>query len=415
MRFVYTFLISLYYLGVLIASPFHEKARKWIRGRKGLFRTLRNGMENGGPWIWVHCASLGEFEQGRPVIESLRKERPGWKILLTFFSPSGYEVRKNYAGADLVTYLPFDFPWNARKFLDLLRPRMAVFVKYEFWYHYLSLLHRRNIPLAGISVIIRENHPFLSWYGRPYRKVLQYFNHLFVQDEDSAGRLASIGMDRVTVSGDTRFDRVVDIAASAKDLDIAAGFSAGATVLVAGSTWPADEDLLLRYLNGNTGRDLKCILVPHEIGEGHISRIMDQVKQQAIRYSMAGGKDLGSIRILVVDNVGMLSSIYRYGQIAYIGGGFGKGIHNILEAAVYGIPVLFGPNYKKFREAVQLSELGAAFPVQDYAQLEERLSRLVNDKEIREKCGVRASSYIKKSTGATPAIVRKLLTFSSQS
>jgi len=408
MNILYTIIIGLYYFGIMLSAPFNRKAARMLTGRRGLFRFLRDGMAKKDAWIWFHCASLGEFEQGRPVMERLRKERPDTGILLTFFSPSGYEVRKNYAGADLVCYLPFDFPWNVKKFLSLVKPRMAVFVKYEFWHHYLKAMAHRGIPLYGISVIIRENHPFLKWYGRSYRKVLHCFDHLFVQDEDSKRRLARMGITRVSVAGDTRFDRVVEIARQAKKIEPVERFASGEKILVAGSTWPPDEEILLKYLHEEEN-PWKWIVAPHEIHEQHIRNILEHSRVQACRYSKAGETNPEKCRLLVIDNIGMLSSLYRYASLSYVGGGFGRGIHNVLEAAAYGIPVIFGPHYQAFREAVELIKRGGGFPVNNYSELKTRLNMLARQPETLARSSNAAGTFVHKSTGATEIIVGKLL------
>jgi len=379
-----------------------------LTGRRSVFSQLRKGITKKEQWIWFHCASLGEFEQGRPVMDRLREERPGTGILLTFFSPSGYEVRKDYPGADLVCYLPFDFPWNVKKFISLVKPRMAVFVKYEFWRHYLKTVAHRGIPLYGISVIIRENHPFLKWYGRSYRKVLHCFDHLFVQDEDSKKRLARMGITRVSVAGDTRFDRVADIAGQAKRIEWVERFASGSKILVAGSTWPPDEEMLLKYLHEEKN-PWKWIVAPHEIHEQHIRNILEQSLVPACRYSKAGETNPEACRLLVIDNIGMLSSLYRYASLAYVGGGFGRGIHNVLEAAVYGIPVVFGPRYRPFREAVELVKRGGGFAVNNYSELKTRFNILASQPETITSSGKAAVTFVRESAGATEKIVGKLL------
>ncbi len=408
MTVIYTLIIALYYIGVLLSAPFNRKAARMFTGRRSVFGQLRKGITKKNQWIWFHCASLGEFEQGRPIMERLREEKPDTGILLTFFSPSGYEVRKNYAGADLICYLPFDFPWNAKKFLSLVKPRMAVFVKYEFWRHYLKTVAHRGIPLYGISVIIRENHPFLKWYGRSYRKVLHSFDHLFVQDEESKKRLARIGITRVSVAGDTRFDRVADIAGQAKRIEWVERFASGSKILVAGSTWPPDEEILLKYLH-EENNPWKWIVAPHEIHEQHIRNILEQSPVTACRYSKACETNPEACRLLVIDNIGMLSSLYRYASLAYVGGGFGRGIHNVLEAAVYGIPVVFGPHYRPFREAVELVKRGGGFAVNNYSELKTRLNILAGQPETMTSSGKAAETFVRESTGATEKIVGKLL------
>lgn len=403
MHIVYNIIIQLYYLLIVIFSLFNDKAKNWLTGRKKIFEILEQKIEQNGNIIWFHCASLGEFEQGRPLIENLKNKMPESKILLTFFSPSGYEVRKNYNIANWVFYLPLDTKQNAIKFLKIVNPQMAIFVKYEFWYNYLNQLNKNKVPVFLISAIFRKNQIFFNWYGSWYKNILKFFSHIFVQDEDSLKLLNSISINDVTITGDTRFDRVYAIANETKEIDIVNEFSKDSFVIVAGSVWQPDINLLVNYINSSTD-NLKFILVPHEINESNLKNIETSVKQNVIRFSKANNAELGKCKVLIIDNVGMLSALYKYGKIAYIGGGFGKGIHNILEAAVYGMPVIFGPNYKKFNEAVKLIENNGAISVSDQTELNNALNLLVKNEEKLKQMSFESKNFVIKNTGSTDKI-----------
>ena len=400
MGLLYNIGIYFYKLGIFMASFFNEKAAKLRKGQQEALALLEKKIEPNARYVWFHAASLGEFEQGRPVIEQLKKEQPRTKILLTFFSPSGYEVRKNYAGADIVSYLPLDTPCAARQFVKLVKPEKAVFIKYEFWPNYLLELQASDVPVFSISAIFRPEQIFFKWYGTWYRNLLSTFNHVFVQDKASLDLLAKYDILNASVSGDTRFDRVYDLYTQAKELPLIEKFCEGKTVLVAGSSWPKDEELLVRYLKLHP--DLKLILVPHEIHPAHITEISKLLDGNFVRYSDANSDNLKTANCLVVDVIGILSSIYRYANVAYIGGGFGVGIHNTLEAAVYNIPVVFGPNFMKFREARDLIAIGGAFSVSNYVVLEAQLDSLFKD----TKAGKIAGKYVKENTGATSQICK---------
>ncbi len=406
MQLLYDVLIRVYGLCIGIACLFNEKARLWVKGRKDIFRQIVAKVKSEHV-IWVHAASLGEFEQGRPLIEEIRKRYPEYKILLTFFSPSGYEIRKNYQGADFIFYLPLDTRRNAMRFIQSVKPVTAIFIKYEFWHNYLSLLKSYNIPVYLVSGIFRPQQVFFRWYGAWFRKILTNFNHLFVQTKESENLLKMINITNVTISGDTRFDRVKQISLLAKEIEIASLFKNGRYCIVAGSTWPKDEEMLISYINQQQVTS-KLIIVPHEIDEPHIQYIMHQLKKPFIRFSEAGKADLSDIQVLIIDNIGMLSSLYRYGEIAYVGGGFGKGIHNILEAAVYGIPVIFGPNYSKFNEAVELIKLGCAFSIDSSESLKSLLNRLLDDSEERNQIRPIAEHFVNSNTGATQMIIEHI-------
>lgn len=401
---LYNLAIILYDFAVHLAAPFSRKPRKMMKGHWVVYELLRQQVEKGEQYIWFHAASLGEFEQGRPLIEEIRSAYPNYKILLTFFSPSGYEVRKNYRGADIVCYLPFDKPRNVKKFLDIASPCMAFFIKYEFWKNYLDESHKRRIPVYSVSSIFRREQVFFKWYGGTYRRVLGNFDHLFVQNEASKRYLSKIGINRVTVVGDTRFDRVLRIRQEAKELPLVERFKGGNRfTFVAGSSWGPDEDLFLEYFNQHP--EMKLIIAPHVIDENHLVEIIGKLKRPYVRYTRADEKNVQKADCLIIDCFGLLSSIYRYGEISYIGGGFGVGIHNTLEAAVYGIPVIFGPKYQKFMEAVQLIEAKGAYSIANYAELESLLERFRKDENFLSETGIRAGEYVTGNAGATAKIM----------
>ena len=408
--------MRIYFLLVRIAALFgNQKAAKLVKGQKQAWRKIHE-YEQTHPerrlegCVWIHAASVGEFEQARPVIERLRKEQPWRPVLLTFFSPSGYELRKDYDQADLVTYLPFATGRNAKRWIETVRPSMAIFVKYEFWPAYIRHLHKKQIPLYSISAVFNDKQYFFRWYGVKGRRMLKKFTRLFVQDEHSAELLGKRGITQVSVTGDTRFDRVSEIAANARKIEPIEQFVQGAAhVIVAGSTWPEDEKLLLRYINdhadGGYGNQTKLILVPHEIDEAHMHQIFQAWQGRFVRLSTADKQNVRHTNTLVVDQLGKLSSIYQYGHIAYIGGGFGEGIHNTLEAAVYGLPVVFGPNYQAFREAHGLIAAGAAKSVRSYEELEQAITELESN---RDAAGMAAAKYVASHVGATAKIYNAL-------
>ena len=399
----YNLAIILYDIAVHQVAPFSRKPRKMMKGHWVVYELLRQQLEKDACYIWFHAASLGEFEQGRPLIEKIRAKYPDYRILLTFFSPSGYEVRKNYRGADIVCYLPFDKPRNVRKFLDLVNPCMAFFIKYEFWKNYLDELHKRRIPVYSVSSIFRRGQIFFKWYGGTYRNVLRNFDHIFVQNERSKRYLAKIGINRVTVVGDTRFDRVLQIREEAKDLPLVELFKNNTMTFVAGSSWQPDEDLFIEYFNQHP--EVKLIIAPHVIDENHLVEIIRKLKRPYVRYTRADEKNVRKADCLIIDCFGLLSSIYRYGEIAYIGGGFGVGIHNTLEAAVYGIPVIFGPKYQKFQEAVQLLEAKGGFSVKSYEELKALLDRMLEDESFLRETGTNAGTYVTGNAGATDKVL----------
>lgn len=408
---MYSLAIHFYAFIIALISPFHKKARIMRLGQWKTNSILREKIDRNAKYIWFHASSLGEFEQGRPMMEKIKAEHPEYKILLTFFSPSGYEVRKNYNGVDVICYLPFDTPYRVKKFLNLANPSIAVFIKYEFWGNYLQELKHRNIPVYIISSIFRRDQLFFQWFGYPYRKMLYCFTHLFVQDDRSAALLKEFGITNVTVTGDTRFDRVLDVRNQARELSpvehfVCEGGKEKRLTLVAGSSWPQDEEILIPYFNEHP--EMKLIIAPHEIHREHLMYIESLLKRPSVRLSdvfhdqsLAEGKDC-----LIVDSFGLLSSIYRYGPIAYIGGGFGAGIHNTLEAAVYGIPVLFGPKYHKFKEAKDLIKVGGGFSVSDKQSFCEKMDELLTYHEVLEAAGESAGQFVNGNAGATDKILR---------
>ena len=395
----YSLALYLYVLAIILVSPFHKKARLIVKGQWQTFRILKKKIRDDEKYVWFHAASLGEFEQGRPLMERLRREHPEYKILLTFFSPSGYEVRKNYEGADVICYLPFDTPGNVMSFLRLAHPCMAFFIKYEFWNNYLHACHFKNIPVYSVSSIFRENQVFFRWYGKAYGHVLKCITHFFVQNEFSRELLLRKGFSNVTVVGDTRFDRVLDIAKQAKELPIVEQFKQGSRLMVAGSSWGPDEDLIIPYFNEHP--ELKLIIAPHVIKESHLKEIEGKLQRPSVRYTQVSEENITKADCLIIDCFGLLSSIYRYGEIAYVGGGFGSGIHNVPEAAVYGLPVIIGPNNKKFREAQTLLSLGGCFEVQDSATFVETMDCLLLDEKFLRERGQIAGNYIFDNSGAS--------------
>lgn len=399
MKTIYTILIAFYGLMAAIASLFSVKARRWVRGRRGWRNRLRLFRKGEDKVVWLHCASLGEFEQGRPLIERIRSKRTGWKVVVTFFSPSGYEVRKDYKGADVVMYLPSDVPGNVRYFLGKVEPDLVLIVKYEFWYNYLSALKKRGIPTYLVSGIFRPGQYFFRWYGGFARRMLSVFTRIFVQNEQSGLLLSSIGYNRCTVTGDTRFDRVSQIAAAARDLPVIEQFRSGENLFVAGSSWEEDEDIIIRFINGNPGA-MRWVIAPHEPDEAHLRRIESKVTAGTVRYSLFDGGSTDS-RVMIIDNIGILSSAYRYASMAAVGGGFGRGIHNILEPACWGIPVLFGPNHDKFREAHQLIERGGARSFNNYDTFAAIVEKYLSDKTAIQAAGEACSAYIAENEGAT--------------
>lgn len=406
---MYNIIMYIIQLGVAIGSIFNDKLRKMWQGEQDAVQTLRKKVDPDADYIWFHAASLGEFEQGRPLMEQIKKSYPQYKILLTFFSPSGYEVRKNYEGTDIITYLPIDTVGNARQFLRTVRPVMAFFIKYEFWYNYLHILQYRGIPAYSVSSIFRPDQVFFKWYGRGYGRVLKCFTRFFVQNEESKKLLESIGIHDTMVVGDTRFDRVLQIKEASKQLPIVERFVKGTPedqkkVFVAGSSWQSDEEIFLKYFNNH--RDWKLIVAPHVIGEDHLKFIFSLIKdKKVVRYTQATEDNVADADVLIIDCFGLLSSVYHYGDVAYVGGGFGVGIHNVLEAAVWGMPVLFGPNNKHFAEAQGLLQSGGGIEIEDYETFSLIMSQLSDGSAYYDTCGQEAGAFVQSLAGATKKVL----------
>lgn len=430
---IYNVVIYFVLWGIAIASLFSKKVHMMWKGERKAFEVLKSKVDPTAKYIWFHAASLGEFEQGRPLMERIRKEHPQYKILLTFFSPSGYEVRKNYEGADIICYLPIDTRLNAIRFLRLVRPVMAFFIKYEFWSNYLHILKHRNIPTYSVSSIFREEQVFFKWYGKGYANVLRCFTRFFVQNEESKRLLESIGVTDVDVVGDTRFDRVLQIKEAAKRLPICEAFRKGRAssenadvsapknnypVFVAGSSWPPDEDIFIRFFNEH--KDWRLIIAPHVIGEEHLKQILSKIQgRKVVRYTQTNPEEAAVADCLIIDCFGLLSSIYNYGDVAYVGGGFGVGIHNTLEAAVWKMPVVFGPNNKKFQEAQGLLKSGGGFEInafEDFEVLMKRFNALGLGGESADSAlgsflkssGEKAGAFVASLSGATDKVLTKV-------
>lgn len=414
---IYNIVIYFVLWGIAIASLFNEKVRKMWRGEREAFKILKQKVDPNAKYIWFHAASLGEFEQGRPLMERIRKEYPQYKILLTFYSPSGYEVRKNYEGADIICYMPVDTWLNAIRFLRLVRPVMAFFIKYEFWSNFLHILKHRNIPTYSVSSIFREDQVFFKWYGRSYAGVLKCFTRFFVQNEESKRLLDGIGITAVDVVGDTRFDRVLQIKEAAKQLPICEAFRTGVAssqsadvphhdfkVFVAGSSWPPDENIFIPFFNEH--KDWRLLIAPHVIAEEHLKLILSLIKgKKVVRYTQTTPEEAADADVLIIDCFGLLSSMYNYGDVAYIGGGFGVGIHNTLEAAVWNMPVIFGPNNKKFQEAQGLLKSGGGFEINTYEDFSGLMGPLMNDETFLKQAGDKAGAFVAHLAGATDKVL----------
>ena len=414
---IYNIVIYFVLWGIAIASLFNEKVRKMWRGEREAFKILKQKVDPNAMYIWFHAASLGEFEQGRPLMERIRKDYPQYKILLTFYSPSGYEVRKNYEGADIICYMPVDTRLNAIRFLRLVRPVMAFFIKYEFWSNFLHILKHRNIPTYSVSSIFREDQVFFKWYGRNYAGVLKCFTRFFVQNEESKRLLEGIGIKDVDVVGDTRFDRVLQIKEAAKHLPICEAFRTGVAssqsadvphhdfkVFVAGSSWPPDENIFIPFFNEH--KDWRLLIAPHVIAEEHLKLILSLIKgKKVVRYTQTTPEEAAEADVLIIDCFGLLSSMYNYGDVAYIGGGFGVGIHNTLEAAVWNMPVIFGPNNKKFQEAQGLLKSGGGFEINTYEDFSGLMSSLMNDETFLKQAGDKAGAFVAHLAGATDKVL----------
>ena len=414
---IYNIVIYFVLWGIAIASLFNEKVRKMWRGEREAFKILKQKVDPNAKYIWFHAASLGEFEQGRPLMEQIRKDYPQYKILLTFYSPSGYEVRKNYEGADIICYMPVDTRLNAIRFLRLVRPVMAFFIKYEFWSNFLHILKYRNIPTYSVSSIFREDQVFFKWYGRSYAGVLKCFTRFFVQNEESKRLLEGIGITAVDVVGDTRFDRVLQIKEAAKQLPICEAFRTGVAssqsadvphhdfkVFVAGSSWPPDENIFIPFFNEH--KDWRLLIAPHVIAEEHLKLILSLIKgKKVVRYTQTTPEEAADADVLIIDCFGLLSSMYNYGDVAYIGGGFGVGIHNTLEAAVWNMPVIFGPNNKKFQEAQGLLKSGGGFEINTYEDFSGLMGSLMNDETFLKQAGDKAGAFVAHLAGATDKVL----------
>ncbi|MBT8178766.1 MAG: 3-deoxy-D-manno-octulosonic acid transferase [Eudoraea sp.] len=404
MYFLYNFFVYLAGFLIYLVSPFNKKIRLFRSGRRMVFSTLEEHLDAKDPVIWIHAASLGEYEQGLPLMEALKVAYPGHQILVTFFSPSGYEVKKNSAEADLVTYLPMDTRANCRRFLKLANPRIAIFIKYEIWPNYLRELQKNNIPVVLVSAIFSKNQPYFRFYGGFMRTALRKFDHLFLQDQKSTALLDSIGIKNHTLSGDTRFDRVMEILGQEKPLPLISRFIQDQPCLVAGSTWPEDEKLIVPYIN-NSDKQVKFILVPHDIKPAHIRNLTKSIKKTVALYSQLSETQDFDCSVLVVDSIGLLTSLYSFAQIAYVGGGFATGLHNTLEPAVYGIPVLIGPQFEGFREAEELVARKGILTVTDKQSFRETCDMLFEDQNLRKETGLINATYIRNNVGATPKIM----------
>ena len=392
-----------------VASFFNPKAKKWIAGRKNIFEKMESAISGNQKIIWMHCASVGEFEQGRPILEKLRTTYPDYKYLLTFFSPSGYEATKNYKGADWIFYLPMDGPVNSKRFLEIVQPKLVIFVKYEFWFYYLKKIKYRNIPLILVSALFTPKMTFFKWYGSLQRKMLTRFDHLFVQTKESKKLIGKIGLSEITtVSGDTRFDRVSEIAAQWKPIPVIDKFIGSQPILVAGSTWPEDEEVLKSIMNQLPENSLQLIIAPHEIDEKHLSSIKN-IFPEAVFYSQIEKSVTSSpfSPVLVIDNIGMLSRLYKYGSINYVGGGLKPaGVHNVLEAAVYGKPVLYGPYYQKYAEAIGLINCGGAKTFKATEDAIAIIKSLLAENSVCAEMGSKAENFVAEQTGATQKIIQ---------
>ena len=419
---MYNLIIYLYLCGVAVASLFNEKVRKMWRGERDAIRVLKEKVDPAARYVWFHAASLGEFEQGRPLMEQLRRDHPEYKILLTFFSPSGYEVRKNYAGADIICYLPLDTITNARRFLRTIRPVMAFFIKYEFWYNYLHILKHRGVPVYSVSSIFRPGQIFFRWYGRQYAHVLRCFSKFYVQNEESRQLLSTIGISEADIVGDTRFDRVLQIKEAAKQLPVVEEFlrieksevRGKRNVFVAGSSWQPDEEIFIPFFNEH--KDWKLVIAPHVIGEDHLQQIEKLLSgRKVVRYTQCSTdadpshstlhSSLQDADVLIIDCFGLLSSIYRYADVTYVGGGFGVGIHNTLEAAVWGVPVIFGPNNERFQEAQGLKACGGGLEISGADDFRRVMQRFIDQPESVGEAGSQSGAFVLQMTGATQKIL----------
>ncbi len=407
MRLIYNFGIWLYYIGACIFSLSNKKAKKWIDGQKSAFVFLENADLKHQKIAWFHAASLGEFEQGRPVIELFRQKHPEYKILLSFFSPSGYEVRKNYESADYICYLPLDTYFNAKRFINIVNPEIVFFIKYEFWFNYLKILSDRKIPVYLISGIFREKQHFFKFYGFWFRKQLKHFSYFFLQNQESKELLNAIGFNNLKITGDTRFDRVFQIAQNPKSFSLIKKFKSELPLVLIGSSWEADEAVILDFVKENADK-LKFIFAPHEVYSERIDNLKKSLPDNTLLFSDLNEENYNQSNVLIINNIGILSNLYQYADIAYIGGGFGKGIHNILEAACFGVPTVFGPNYQKFTEAKELIEIQASFSINNNKEFKNQLSALLSDKDVFYKAKVACMNYINEKRGSSKMILESI-------
>lgn len=406
MKAFYNLFLFLYPLGAKLLSVKNEKAKKWLAGRKNIFSQLSSAVVHDKPIVWIHCSSLGEFEQGKPLIEKLRQQFPGVRVLITFFSPSGYEVQKEYTAADYVFYLPLDSAWNATRFFDIVHPSLIIFIKYEFWHYYIAEARKRNVPLLLASATFRPSQPFFKWYGDFHREMLRSFSWMFVQDAHSVELLRSINIANVAVTGDTRFDRVLSIAKEFRPIDIIGKFCGSHPVIVAGSTWTEDDKELDHYANSNP--HIRFIIAPHDVSNARIEECLRLYANATLfsRLDNLSEAERQSCNTVIIDNIGMLSRLYHYATIAFVGGGFGAdGVHNVLEAAVYGKPVVFGPVYEKYIEAAQLVEAGGGFPVHTAIELEKQFNLLMDDAFLYRQACIAAKDFVAANAGATEKII----------
>jgi 3-deoxy-D-manno-octulosonic-acid transferase len=408
MKFLYTWAIWSYGLLIKIAALYHPKAKKWVQGRKGLFdRLAKADIKNA---IWIHAASLGEFEQGRPIIEAIRLKNPNQKILLTFYSPSGYEIKKNYKGVDLVSYMPLDTPRNAKQFIEIVQPKCAIFIKYEFWHHHIRALAHYKIPIYSVSALFRTDQIFFQWYGQFFKQSLHFFKYIFVQNQTSLDVLLDKGISNCLVAGDTRVDRVWDIRQQAKIFPLIETFSKGHEVLIAGSTWQTDEAILIEFCKEyQPNLPFKIIIAPHEINENHIQSLIRKIpiELDVVRYSNSKNLNVSEAEIMIIDNIGMLNAIYRYGKWAYIGGAFGAGLHNTLEPIAFGLPVVFGKKHQKFEEARWLVQHQGGFSIKDYQSFKNIMNQL-SKAEFYNLASKKALTYIEQNRGASEIIMDKM-------
>lgn len=409
MNIIYNLFVHIYGFLISFVSQFNPKAKLWIEGRRNWESQMKSVVSASDRVIWIHCSSLGEFEQGLPVMKKIKSNYPKHKLAISFFSPSGFEVRKEYKGADYIFYLPLDTKENAKKIIQILHPELLILVKYEYWYNLLNQLNKAKIPIVLISAVIKEKDLFFrSWAGW-FRRTIEKFDHFFVQDQDSKNLLNSIRIENVSVSGDTRFDRVKEISQSINSLEFVEEFKGNSNLIVAGSTWPTDEGILADYINLHLPSDWKVIFAPHNIDEKQIKNLQSKLNSKTIRYSQIKGENLKNYQILIVDTIGLLTQIYAYSTISYVGGGFTKtGVHNTLEPAVFGIPLIFGKNYKKYIEAVHLVDTKAAVRFKDAFDFEQKMNLLIQDKDVREKRGKAAFEYVDKMPNSTALIMSHL-------